>query len=227
MICAPAKAASSEVLRWMGKVCDGIANTELIKEPYADPRLMPKYSLNNKFTGKLSELKAKLEPMFRDWTILTVVRDPWQRLVSGYHDKFDPTAPHPTEWECEVMKLQHGIDCAADHFDNRRLSFDDFLKYVAETPDANDKFEHFSTQEFACPSWLEPDYVIHQEQFTEEIQEASIAMGLDDTDHKNSALRTKKRTVLSKTAQLTQDHFGRNCSRVEMVRKRFQVDIDR
>jgi hypothetical protein len=97
---------------------------------------------------------------------------------------------------------------------------EDVVKYVVQTPDDNSRFEHFSSQESACPIWLEPDFVVHHERFVEDLKIASRALGLD------TSLIDPPTTFQS--AETALDFFGNSsCDLAEKVRQRFLVDVKR
>jgi Sulfotransferase family. len=170
----------------------------------------------------------KVLDWFQGWTIITVARDPWARVISGYYDKFwQQPLLHKNPWACEVVQqvrspLSSSLNCSSNNIDASPLQFNEFLDYITSTPDATDRFEHFSTQEFACPQWLRPDFVARHESLEHDFKHISQVLGIN-VKHVHPASAGSMNTTLERVKK----HFSQNCTNVERVRKRYSVDVER
>jgi Sulfotransferase family. len=221
LVCSPAKSASSESLRWISRIC----NLNINKNPYTDSRIPIVY--NQMQDGVVTQ---KVLDWFQKWTIVTVARDPWARVVSGFYDKFSELPLHQNPWACEVAQQMRSpfsstssLNCSSNNTEaSHPLEFHEFLDYVTSTPDATDRFEHFSTQESACPQWLRPDFVARHESLEDDFKHISQVLGIN-VKH----VRPANSGSMNTTLEHVKKHFLQNCTNVERVRKRYLVDVER
>jgi len=120
------------------------------------------------------QVDFQAEP-YRDYYSFTVVRNPWDRAVSCFEDKFNRPADHPN-----TLNFHRPI---ASSLCLERVEFSDYLAFVAQTPDAVSN-EHWRSQSFSvCSGDGTPvvDFVAKLESIEEDFAKVCYQLGLQGT----------------------------------------------
>ena len=151
----------------------------------------------------------------------TFVRNPYDRLVSAWADKFRGRPLRPGNAFVEQYLAQHlHIDPALPGEGDDELSFADFVTYATKTAE-NRLDAHWQVQDdiVAMPGFVY-DVVGHVETFNSDILPVLDHVGADD------ALRRATRIPQRKTARRSwQDYYTPELAR--RVRRAYERDFDR
>jgi len=174
-----------------------------IKNWYAKLKGDEEYSFEKSadFHTKQGEKYNKI--FFEDYFKFAIVRNPWERLLSAYQFKFLKKKDSPVPI---INKLINGNE-------NKTISFEQFVKYVCNSKDAQCDVHWMPQNKFLDD--IKVDYIARMETLEDDLKEISKHIGIKIEIEK---LNASKKYDLS-------DYYTPLLA--EMVGKRYKGDIEK
>lgn len=165
----------------------------------------PKFIHKRAFYNFPSATDSEVRTKYKDLLRFSVIRNPWERLVSCYKDKIF----YKTEENTYFVRVNPQF--------SRGMSFPDFVDIVINTPDRLADF-HFCSQLYLLygfDGYFPLNYIAEMGELNQHIEtiKAKTGVPLDTFPHLNPS---KKRSYT--------DYYTPDL--IEKVRERFRIDID-
>lgn len=212
LVCAPAKSSSSSAKAWVMKHC-GIHDPTLVYRLSDETR---------KVTFNHPENRGLVREALTNYTRIVVVRDPWTRVVSGYVDKFFDKSKHrarPGALSPHVAAFAPTLNLSVATLEQGGVSWETFLSLITHKEDELHFWNHFSSQSWLCPSWMNFHYVARTEHLNADLRFLEQAIPQLDVITEYSAAKTS-------SLGIRQTVFHNCCKQVNDIGMRYKDDIE-